>query len=113
MLVVGLGVAMALRPGNLPMSSEFGESTTVHRVVFADAGLEVFQQHPLFGIGWQRAPVEIGSPPVIAALQKRFGGSVNPDFIPEGGRNSEVHNAYVQVLAEAGLARIPPARREF
>ena len=103
MLVVGLGVAMALRPANLPTSSDFGGSTTMGRVVFADAGLEVFKENPLFGVGWQRAPVEIGSPSVIAALQKRFGGSVNPAFIPKAGVNSEVHNSYVQVLAEAGL----------
>jgi O-antigen ligase len=105
MLVVGLGVAMALRPANLPTSSEFGYSTTMGRVVFADAGLEVFKENPLFGVGWQRAPVEIGSPTVIAALQRQFGGSVNPDFIlrRKGANAGEVHNAYVQVLAEAGL----------
>jgi O-Antigen ligase len=104
MLVVGLGVAMALRPANLPTSSEFGYSSTMGRVVFADAGLEVFQEHPLLGVGWQRAPVEIGSPTVIAALQNRFSGSVNPAFIPkEGVTFTEVHNAYIQVLAEGGL----------
>ncbi len=49
-------------PANLPTSRKFGGSTTVHRVVLADAGLELFQQQPLFGIGWQQAPVEVGSP---------------------------------------------------
>src|SRR6478609_3906479 len=74
------------------------------RMVFAAAGLELFKENPLFGVGWQRAPEEIVSPTVVAALQKRFGGSVNPAFIPRQGVNtSEVHNSYVQVLAEAGL----------
>jgi O-antigen ligase len=104
MLVVGLGVAVALRPGNLPTSSKFGYSSTMGRVVIADAGLELFKEHPLFGAGWQRAPVEVSSPRVVAALQKQFGGSVNPAFIPRQGVNSsEVHNTYIQVLAEAGL----------
>ena len=103
MVVVGLGVAMALRPGNLPTSPSFGGSTTVHRAVLASAGVELFAQQPLFGIGWQRAPEEIGSPTVNSALQERFGGAVNPAFIPEEGRTTEIHNTYVQVLAEAGL----------
>jgi O-antigen ligase len=104
MLVVGLGVAMALRPANLPGSSEFGGSSTAGRVVIAAAGLELFKENPVFGVGWQRAPVEVGSPTVVAALQKQFGGSVKPTFIPRQGVNtSEVHNTYVQILAEAGL----------
>ncbi len=103
MVIVGLGAAMALRPSNLPTSAGFGGSTTVHRVVLADAGLELFQRHPLFGIGWQQAPVEVGSPAVSAALHKRFGAGINQQFIPETGRTTELHNSYIQVLAEAGI----------
>jgi O-antigen ligase len=103
MVVVGLTVAFALRPGNLPLSSQFGKSTTAHRGVLAYGGLELFRQEPVFGIGWQRAPEEIGSPEVNAALRARFGDAVNPLFIPEEGRTTEIHNSYVQVLAEAGL----------
>jgi hypothetical protein len=103
MVVVGLAVAFALRPSNLPGSSKFGTSTTAHRMVLADAGFELFLERPLFGIGWQRAPEEIGSPEINTILRKRFGAHVNPSFIPEEGRTTEIHNSYVQVLAEAGL----------
>jgi O-Antigen ligase len=103
MVIIGLGAAMALRPSNLPTSAQFGQSTTVHRVVLADAGIQLFQQSPLFGIGWQRAPAEVGSPAVTAALRARFGPDVNPLFFPAVGQPTEVHNAYIQVLAETGL----------
>ena len=45
----------------------------------------------------------IGSPAVTAALRKRFGNGINPEFIPEVSQTTEVHNSYIQVLAEAGL----------
>jgi O-antigen ligase len=103
MVLIGFAAAMALRPTNLPMSPEFGHSTTVHRAVLADAGLTVFQEDPVFGAGWQQAPTEMGTPEVRATLQQRFGSSINPEFLPEAGGSTGVHNAYVQVLAEAGL----------
>lgn len=103
MVVLGLGIAFALRPSNLPISSKFGTSTTAHRAVLADAGFELFLERPVFGIGWQRAPHEIGSPEINTILRERFGGHVNPSFIPEEGRTTEIHNSYVQVLAETGL----------
>ena len=103
MIVIGFAAVMALRPANLPTSPEFGKSTTVHRVVLADAGLELFQRNPLFGVGWQQAPQQVGSPAVNSVLRQRFEQSVNPDFIPKEGGAPELHNSYVQVLAETGL----------
>ena len=103
LVVIGLGAAMALRPSNLPMSSKFGESTTVHRSYWRTRDSSSSSSSPLFGIGWQQAPVEVGSPTVSAALHKRFGSGVNPEFIPEGGSAPELHNSYIQVLAETGL----------
>ena len=103
LIVAGLAVAMFLRPTNLPTSSSFGESTTVHRVVLAHAGLQLFAQDPLLGIGWQRSADEIVSSDINNALHERYGGSVNPEFIPEEGSATDVHNTYVQILAESGL----------
>jgi O-antigen ligase len=103
LVLVGLAIAIALRPTNLPTSSGFGGSTTAHRTVLADAGIELFQEQPVLGVGWQRSSDEIGSPTVSSALNERFGAWVNPDFIPTTGKTAEVHNGYIQVLAEAGL----------
>ena len=103
MLAVGLVVATLLRPTNLPGASEFGQSTTVHRLVLADAGLRLFAQHPLTGVGWQRTPFEIGSPEMNAALREAWGEDVNPNFFPEGSHGPSAHNSYVEILAESGM----------
>jgi O-antigen ligase len=104
--LIGLGlfaVVRALRAEVLPSSPRFGYSTASHRVIVLVAGLEVFVQEPLFGVGWQRSSAEdvIGSPEVASALRERFRG-VNPYFLPDIAPTS-VHNAYVQILAELGL----------
>jgi O-antigen ligase len=102
-LVVGaLLVAAVLRPSNLPGSPDFAHSTTVHRAILATAGLEMFAAHPLTGIGWQRSEAEISARDLNAKLHERFGNDVNPEFFPER-HPTGVHNAYVQIVAEAGL----------
>ena len=103
MLVAGLAIATILRPTNLPGSPEFGHSSTMHRIVLADAGLQLFAEEPLTGIGWQRTKDEIGAPELNADLRDHYGTSVNPHFFPEVDRTTTVHNAYVQILAESGL----------
>jgi O-antigen ligase len=95
-------VATLLRPTNLPWASGFGDSTTVNRLILADAGVRLFAEHPLVGIGWQRTPLEIGAPELNAALRKEWGDGVNPDFFPKGAHGASAHNAYVQILAESG-----------
>ena len=105
MVLIGVGFAVAavLRPTNLPTSPSFGHSTTVQRAILADAGLEVFSRDPVFGVGWQHAPEVIASSPAVNdTLRARFRGA-NPDFFPGSNSSGEVHNAYIQVLAEAGL----------
>jgi O-antigen ligase len=102
MLAVGLVVATLLRPTNLPGASGFGDSTTVHRLILADAGVRLFAEHPLTGVGWQRTHDEIGAPEVNAALRAEWGTGVNPDFFPKGAHGASAHNTFVQILAESG-----------
>jgi O-antigen ligase len=103
MLAVGLVVATALRPSNLPGAEGFGDSTTVNRLILADAGLRLFAEHPLTGIGWHNTPFEIGKPDLNQALRESWGDDVNPNFFPEGAEGASAHNTYVQILAESGL----------
>lgn len=103
MLAVGLVVATALRPSNLPGAEGFGDSTTIHRLILADAGLRLFAQNPLVGIGWHNTPFEIGKPELNAALREDWGEDVNQNFFPSGARGASPHNAYVQILAESGV----------
>ena len=102
MLALGLAVAVILRPSNLPWSSDFGHSTTVHRLILGDAGLHIFGRDPVTGVGWQRMHDAIGAPGLNAELRAEWGPDVNQEFFPERGGPS-VHNAYIEVLAESGL----------
>lgn len=103
MLAIGLIVAAFLRPTNLPGADGFGDSTTVHRLVLADAGLHLFAQDPITGVGWHNTPFHIGSESLHDELRSDWGGDVNPDFFPLGPQGASVHNSYVQMLAETGL----------
>jgi O-antigen ligase len=104
LLIVGV-IAMVgvLRGRDVPSAQEFDNSSTTQRIVLGSAGLEVFAQHPLVGVGWGRSsdPDVIGAPDIAAEMRQRF-PDVNPDFYPDI-RPGSVHNAYVQVLAETGL----------
>jgi O-antigen ligase len=105
-LIVGASLALSAirlaRPEVLPSSSSFAAGSAAQRITFARAGLAIFSEHPVFGVGWTRSSdiSVIGSPEILSAL----GGSAavelafnNPAVTPS------VHNAYIQILAELGL----------
>ena len=107
-LLVGvvLLVVSALRPENVPGASGFGASSTAHRAILGSAGLEIFQDHPIFGVGWQQSsrPEVIGTPEISEVLHARFPSAAN-EFFPDVTPGT-VHNAYISVLAETGLVGI-------
>jgi O-antigen ligase len=105
LVVAAVAIGASFRPDNLPTSAAFNQSTTVHRAVLATAGFELFADHPIVGVGWSRAPEVIGAPELNAQLRRRFGSGINPEFLPEKNPTG-VHNAYVEILAEAGLLGI-------
>ena len=105
LLVVVTVFALTLRSENLPVSDNFRRSTTIHRVILAEAGVELFLQHPIFGVGWQRSPEAVQDKELNNELRNRFGGDVNPEFLPDQSPTG-VHNAYVQIATEAGLIGI-------
>jgi hypothetical protein len=98
LVIAVLAVAAMFRPENLPISSEFEESTTVRRTVIAEAGLELFADKPITGVGWGRAPDELARTSTGAAAA----ASANTDFAP-GKSPTSVHNVYVEILSESGL----------
>jgi O-antigen ligase len=105
LVIVAAVFAMTLRSENLPVSDEFNQSTTIHRVILAEAGVELFLQHPIFGVGWQRSPEAVQDKELNEQLRSRFGSDVNPEFLPDQSPTG-VHNAYVQIATEAGLVGI-------
>ena len=102
LVVVAAAFAVTLRSENLPVSDNFQRSTTIHRVILAEAGMELFFQHPVFGVGWQRSPEAVQGRELNESLRNRFGSDVNPEFLPDQSPTG-VHNAYIQIATEAGL----------
>ena len=103
-LIIGTFLLVAnLRPQDIPSQERFGRSSTAARLSFGYAGIQIFLEHPVLGVGWQRSsnPDVIGAPDVVAEVESRFSG------LREGERpidvGTTVHNAYIQVLAEGGV----------
>jgi O-antigen ligase len=101
--VVGVSAIHFLRPGSLPTSSEFHNSSVYARIIVGAGGLELFSEHPFFGVGWRRSesPALIASSDLAAKLRRRF-PAANESFYPDVQATS-VHNTYIQLLAELGL----------
>jgi O-antigen ligase len=102
LLVLTFAVVGSLRPGNLPGSTAFQRSTTFDRTIIATGGLKLFADHPITGVGWANSPgtAEVGR--ISKSLRQEFGSNVSADQLPQG-TFSDLHNFYVQVLAQAGL----------
>jgi O-antigen ligase len=104
-LVVVFAILSSVRPVDLPGSEGFGQSSTAIRVSVGYAGIEVWQAHPLFGVGWQQSGTEgvINAPSVVEAVQERFGENFRT-YLEVGGTGvTSVHNMYIQFLAETGI----------
>lgn len=100
-LVLGF-VLTSLRPVNLPSSDGFQSSSTMHRIVLGTAGVVLYTEHPVTGVGWSRSadPDIIGSPEVAEVLRRRY-ERAREIFFPDVNPGN-VHNAYIQIGAEAG-----------
>ena len=74
-----------------------------HRLMLAYAGLLIFVEHPVAGVGWRASAAEevVGSPSLNASLMQKF-GLLPIHYFPVEQATS-VHNMYVQILAELGL----------
>jgi O-antigen ligase len=83
LLATGLAIVISVRPETLPSNGGFQVSSTRQRIIFGTAGLDMFVSHPVIGVGWQR--------------------SSDPNLIADPALVQRLHNAYIQLLAEAGL----------
>lgn len=102
LVIGGVLLASMIKPGGLPSSRGYNSSSTTQRTILATAGFRLFVSHPLTGVGWQRSPDVIGAPQLNADLKRTFGNNVNPALFPDSAP-VDLHNAYVQVVAESGI----------
>jgi hypothetical protein len=114
LVVAVVGIVAAIRPANLPGSKSYSSGTTQARLIYATDGIEQLQRNPILGVGFQRSqlPQNVANPSIVADLHRRFPTaepSVFPDpqacNDPSSGRTCDigsVHDAYIQVAAEAG-----------
>ncbi len=107
-VVLVYAVLSAVRPVDLPASEGFGQSSTAIRLSVGYAGIEVWQAHPVFGVGWQQSATEgvINAPSVVEAVQERFGEDFRTYLDVGGDGVTSVHNLYIQFLAETGIIGI-------
>jgi O-antigen ligase len=109
-LAIGGGMAMiaavviwTLRPGDTANLMDKSRGSFAHRLMIANAGLRIFQDHPVVGVGWQASATEavVGTPTLNAALMQTFNNLPTHYFFLE--KTTSLHNMYIQLLAELGL----------
>jgi O-Antigen ligase len=102
-LPVAAAAIYALRTEDVTALLSFTGGSLAHRLMLAYAGLLIFMEHPLAGVGWQASANEavMGSPSLNAILMQRFGLLPTQYFPVE--QATSVHNMYIQILAELGL----------
>jgi O-antigen ligase len=109
-LAIGGGMAMiaavviwTLRPGDTVNLMDGSSGSFVQRLMIADAGLRIFRDHPVVGVGWQASATEavVGTYTLNAALMQTFKNLPTDYFFLE--KPTSLHNMYIQLLAELGL----------
>lgn len=98
-----LVIVSTLRPGEIPSLLTLQGGSLVHRLVMAQAGLEIFKQNPLLGVGWKvsSSPDVVGSTDIGHVLRSQYAG-IGETLFPDV-KTTSVHNMYIQFLAELGL----------
>jgi hypothetical protein len=121
-VVAALAITVVgVRSENLPGTSNFASSSTMQRVIYGADGVDIFEHHPILGVGFSRSELAnvIGDPSVVSEVQRWFPNTPPQLFHTEldcrltgqltsAGPTSgcflgTVHNAYIEVGAEAGV----------
>jgi O-antigen ligase len=107
---IGIGMISAaavavwtLRYSDVSGLFEVSGGSFAQRLMIANAGLRIFLEHPMVGVGWQASATEavIGSPTLNAALMERFPELPAHYFFDENPMS--LHNMYIQFVGELGM----------
>ncbi|MBI4522557.1 MAG: O-antigen ligase family protein [Deltaproteobacteria bacterium] len=101
-VVTGLAVS-TLRPGDFRGLVDVTEGSFVHRLVITYAGLRIFFEHPLLGVGWQGSGTMdiVGSAALNTLLMDKFMKLPDNYFFLQSA--TSLHNMYIQFLGELGI----------
>jgi O-antigen ligase len=80
-----------------------GVETYAHRTLLGYIGFRIFLDHPLTGVGWQGSAEEFAYRPYLDDAARRF-PSEPPLAFPSTEHPWGVQNAYIQALADLGVA---------
>jgi O-antigen ligase len=103
MTMIAIVVIWILRPGDADTLMDESGGSYAQRLMIADAGLRIFRDHPIIGVGWKASATEtvIGTPTLNAALMQSFKNLPTHFFFIE--KPTSLHNMYIQLLAELGI----------
>jgi len=106
--VLGLGVFLIsvsfFRPSDYQGILQAKGGSFTHRTIVGLAGIQIFMEHPFFGVGWQASTL----PGVIMRADlniwlRHIFPVASPYLFPDVTPTA-VHNFYIQILADLGLA---------
>lgn len=93
----------SLRQADVSGFANLSGGSFAERLMIAYAGLWIFLDNPLIGVGWQASASEavINSPALVAAVTERFSHLHSEYFFVRPVPT--LHNMYIQFLAELGI----------
>jgi hypothetical protein len=103
MMMAAGSAILSLRPNDVSGFVNLSGGSFTERLMIAYAGVQIFLDNPLVGVGWQASTADtvLGSPALITAVSERFSQLPNRSFVL--APPTSLHNMYIQFLAELGI----------
>jgi O-antigen ligase len=108
-LTIFLGLAVLFvflrffRPSDFQGFFNMTEGSYVHRSIMMLAGIRIFLEHPLFGVGWRGSSFsEVLMGPELNQWLRNIFPLAPAHYFPDM-RPTSVHSFYLQILADFGL----------
>jgi O-antigen ligase len=102
LMIAAALVVSNVRQGDVSELGNVSGGSFAERLMFGYAGLQIFLDHPVIGVGWQAstAAAVIDTPALREVLKEKFSHLPASYFLKPP---SQIHNMYIQFLAELGI----------